>query len=505
MPADRSATDPREPSGQEAELVPTLRAAADEVPRVAARIGRRFAREEARRRAHAYLRGLLSPVERKNGWQLAEAVGDHTPYALQHLLGRADWDPDLVRDDLQTYVVEQLGDPAAILRRSCGDPAAILVVDETGVVKKGTASAGVTKQYVGCVGKIENAQVGVFVAYASPQGVAFLDRALYLPQEWTDDPARRRQAGIPDTVGFATKPQLAQAMLERARAAQVPAAWVTADSIYGDDRRLRMWLETQEQPVVLAVSGKEYLNVAATWTQRRVSTLLQELTDLPADAWQRLSAGDGEKGPRLYDWYRLPLVPPLQAGFARWCLVRRSLSDPTDLQAYVVFAPEGTELEQLVRVAGRRWTIEVAFEAAKGEVGLDQYEVRSWTGWHRHMTLALFAQALLTVVRRHLADPASAPPPARGRSQKGQSQQAALHRPSGGNRQGRRGSLATFRQQRRAQQRRAQQRRAQQRRAQQRRAQQRRAQQRRAQQRRAQQGRWPRRPTPRPAAPPSPS
>jgi SRSO17 transposase len=460
MPTRRPPFEHAEPAaGPDPTLVAALTASAEEVVTVVRRIGPRFARAEARQRAQAYLRGLLSPVERKNGWQLAEAVGDHTPYALQHLLGRADWDPDLVRDDLQTYVVEQLGDPAAIL-----------VVDKTGVVKKGTASAGVTKQYVGCVGKIENAQVGVFLAYASPQGVAFLDRALYLPQEWTGDPARRRQAGIPDTVGFATKPQLAQAMLERARAAQVPAAWVTADSIYGDDRRLRMWLETQEQPFVLAVSGKEYLNVAATWTQRRVSTLLQELTDLPADAWQRLSAGDGEKGPRLYYWYRLPLVPPLQEGFERWCLVRRSLSDPTDLQAYVVFAPEGTELEELVRVAGRRWTIEVAFEAAKGEVGLDQYEVRSWTGWHRHMTLALFAQALLTVVRRHVADPASAPPPARGRSQKGQSQQAALRRPSGGNRQGRRGSLATFRQQRRAQQ-----------------------------------GRWPRRPTPRPAAPPSPS
>lgn len=421
---------------------------------VARRIGPRFARAEARQRAQAYLRGLLSPVERKNGWQLAEAVGDRTPYALQHLLGRADWDPDLVRDDLRTYVVEQLGDPAAIL-----------VVDETGAVKKGTASAGVAKQYVGCVGKLENAQVGVFLAYASLQGVAFLDRALYLPQEWTDDPARCQQAGIPATVGFATKPQLAQAMLERARAAGVPATWVTADSVYGDDRRLRMWLEAQEQAYVLAVSGKEYVNVAATWTQRRVSTLLQEFTALPADAWQRLSAGDsagaGEKGPRWYDWYRLPLVPPLQEGYERWCLVRRSLSDPTDLQAYVVFAPVGTELAELVQVAGRRWTIEVAFEAAKGEVGLDQYEVRTWTGWHRHMTLALFAQALLTVVRGHLATVASAPVS----GQKGRSQQAALPTP---NKRRRQGSLATFRQQRRAQQ-----------------------------------GRWPRRATPPPAARPA--
>ncbi len=372
--------------------VAALTAAADEVVTVARRIGPRFARAEARQRAQVYLRGLLSPVERKNGWQLAEAVGDRTPYAIQHLLGRADWDPDGLRDDLRAYVVEHLGDAQAIL-----------VLDETAVVKKGAASAGVDKQYAGSVGKLENAQVGVFLAYASPQGVAFLDRALYLPETWTNDRARAQAAGIPDTVAFATKPELARQMLERARAAGVPAAWVTADSIYGDDRRLRMWLEANEQAYVLAVSGKEYVNVAATWTQRRVSSLLKELQEAPDADWRRLSAGAGEKGPRWYDWYRLPLVPPLQEGFERWLLVRRSLSDPTDLQAYVVFAPVDAPLERLVQVAGRRWTIEVAFEAAKGEVGLDHYEVRSWTGWYRHMTLALFAQAVLTVVRTRLA------------------------------------------------------------------------------------------------------
>jgi SRSO17 transposase len=416
------------PATPVADGTPVLGATADEVPRVAARIGPRFAREEARLRTQAYLRGLLSPVERKNGWQLAEAAGDRTPYATQHLLGRADWDADAVRDDLRAYVVEHLGAPDAVL-----------VVDETGVVKKGHASAGVAKQYCGAVGKLENAQVGVYLAYASPQGTAFLDRALYLPEAWTDDPARCRQAGIPETVGFATKPQLAQAQLAqaqlaRALAARVPAAWVTADSVYGDDRRLRVWLEAQEQPYVLAVSGKESVNLDATWTPQRVSRLLQEL---PAAGWQRLSAGDGAKGPRWYDWTRVPLVPPLQAGFARWCLVRRSLADPTELQAYVVFAPEGTPLADLVRVAGRRWTIEVAFEQAKGEVGRDQYEVRSWTGWQRHMTLALFAQALLTVVRQRLA---TAPV---GRRQKGRRQQAVSRR---------RGSLAPFRRQRRTQQ-----------------------------------------------------
>src|SRR5260221_615903 len=246
MPARRQPADHAEPStGLEATLVAALTAAADEVPTVARRIGPRFARAEARRRVQAYLRGLLSTVERKNGWQLAEAVGDRTPYALQHLLGRADWDPDLVRDDLRAYVVEHLGDAEAIL-----------VVDETGVVKKGVASAGVAKQYTGAVGKVENAQVGVFLAYASPKGVAFLDRTLYLPEDWTDDPARCQRAGIPATVGFATKPQLAQTQLERARATGVLAAWVTADSVYGDDRHLRMWLEAHEQAYVLAGLGK---------------------------------------------------------------------------------------------------------------------------------------------------------------------------------------------------------------------------------------------------------
>jgi SRSO17 transposase len=430
------------------ELVAALASAAEEVPAVAQRLAPRFARSEARRHAQAYLWGLLSPVERKNGWQLAEVAGDRTPYAIQHLLGRADWDPDAVREDLRAYVVEHLSDPHAVL-----------VLDETAVVKKGTASAGVDKQYAGVVGKLENAQVGVFLAYASPAGVAFLDRALYLPEAWTTDPARCQAAGIPDDVLFATKPALARQLLERARAARVPATWVTADSIYGDDRRLRMWLEAHEQAYVLAVSGKEYVNVAATWTQRRVSTLLAEL---PAQGWERLSAGDGEKGPRWYDWYWLPLVPPLQEPFERWFLVRRSISDPTDLQAYVVFAPVGTAPEVLVQVAGRRWTIEAAFEAAKGEVGLDHYEVRSWTGWYRHMTLALFAQAVLTVVRTRLAQqlaPRLAPrptgPPAAptaATAKGGQVQQAVTSlAPPASPTQRPTGSLATFRHQRRDQ------------------------------------------------------
>jgi SRSO17 transposase len=455
------ATPPSAVPAPDVELVAALAAAAEEVPVVAQRLAPCFARSEARRHAQAYLWGLLSPVERKNGWQLAEVVGDRTPYAIQHLLGRADWDPDAVRDDLRAYVVEHFGDAQAIL-----------VLDETAVVKKGAASAGVAKQYAGSVGKLENAQVGVFLAYARLQGVAFLDRALYLPEDWTHDRARCQAAGIPEGVAFATKPELARQLLERAWAAGVPAAWVTADSVYGDDRRLRMWLEAHELAHVLAVSGKEYVNVAATWTQRRVSTLLKEL---PEEGWERLSAGAGEKGPRWYDWYRLPLVPPLQEGFERWLLVRRSLSDPTDLQAYVVFAPLGTTLEALVHVAGRRWTSEVAFAAAKGEVGLDHYEVRSWTGWYRHTTLALFAQAVLTVVRARLATQPTPPAsPAAEPVQGGPLQQPVSSSPTAARTtEPTMAGLAAFRQQRRAQE-----------------------------------GRWPRRgPTPpaRPSSSPSPS
>jgi len=455
------ATPPSAVPAPDVELVAALAAAAEEVPVVAQRLAPCFARSEARRHAQAYLWGLLSPVERKNGWQLAEVVGDRTPYAIQHLLGRADWDPDAVRDDLRAYVVEHFGDAQAIL-----------VLDETAVVKKGAASAGVAKQYAGSVGKLENAQVGVFLAYASLQGVAFLDRALYLPEDWTHDRARCQAAGIPEGVAFATKPELARQLLERAWAAGVPAAWVTADSVYGDDRRLRMWLEAHEHAHVRAVSGKEYVNVAATWTPRRVSTLLKEL---PEEGWERLSAGAGEKGPRWYDWYRLPLVPPLQEGFERWLLVRRSLSDPTDLQADVVFAPLGTTLEALVHVAGRRWTSEVAFEAAKGEVGLDHYEVRSWTGWYRHTTLALFAQAVLTVVRARLVTQPTPPAsPAAEPVQGGALQQPVSSSPTAASTtEPTTAGLAAFRQQRRAQE-----------------------------------GRWPRRgPTPpaRPSSSPSPS
>lgn len=363
------------------------------------RLGSYFSRREVRWRAWAYLRGLLSPVERKNGWQLAEVSGDTTPYGMQHLLGRARWDSDAVRDALRSYVVEHLGDAQAVL-----------VIDETGFLKKGKQSAGVARQYSGTAGRIENCQIGVFVAYASARGHVLLDRELYVPKEWTNDPQRCARAGIPVARAFATKPHLARQMLERTFAAGVPAAWVTGDSGYGDDRRLRVWLESQEKAYVLAVSGKEYVWIG--WQQRQVKTLL---ATLPADGWRRLSAGVGAKGPRLSDWYWLPLAAPMQAQWRRWLLVRRSLSDPTELTAYVVFAPHQTAIDTAVAVAGSRWTIESCFEATKGEVGLDQYEVRSWTGWYRHIILAMWAYALLTMLRAaHLPlkeIPKKTPPP----------------------------------------------------------------------------------------------
>ena len=270
----------------------------------------------------------------------------------------------------------------------------MLVIDETGFLKKGEHSAGVARQYSGTAGKVENCQIGVFLGYASRLGHTLLDRELYLPKEWTNDRERCRKAGIPEDRRFATKPQLAQQMLARALDAGVPAQWVTGDSVYGDNRRLRRWLEGEKQAYVLAVSGQEYVWVG--WRQCQVKTIL---ASLPVEGWSRLSAGDGAKGPRWYDWRWLPLADPVEPEWRRWLLVRRSVSEPIELTAYVVFAQQATTLAEVVRVAGSRWTIESCLEAAKSEVGLDHYEVRSWTGWYRHITLAMWALALLTVLR----------------------------------------------------------------------------------------------------------
>jgi SRSO17 transposase len=355
-----------------------------------ARIAGRFVRAEPRRRVLAYLRGLLGNVGRKNGWQLAEHAGERTPDGMQRLLATADWDPDGVRDDLREYVVEHLGDPAAVL-----------VVDETGFLKKGTTSVGVQRQYSGTAGKIDNCQLGVFLAYASAKGRAMIDRELYLPERWTDDPPRCRAARVPEQVQFRTKPQLAQLMLERALDAGVPASWVTADEVYGGSPALRQWLEGRGVWHVLAVKCTEPLEVPAV--DRPVegtahTSAAQLAAGVPAEQWIACSAGHGAKGRRLYDWTRIQLATPPTAGMARWLLVRRNRRDGK-LAFYACYGPAATPLVGLVRVAGTRWAVEEGFEQAKGEVGLDHYEVRKWPGWYRHITLALLAHAFLAVTR----------------------------------------------------------------------------------------------------------
>jgi SRSO17 transposase len=353
---------------------------------VCERIGPVFARSETRERAQAYLRGLLSPVKHKNGWQLAEEAGEATPYAMQYLLDRARWESDSLRDILRGYVCEQLGDAKAVL-----------VIDETGFVKKGTKSVGVQRQYSGTAGGIENCQLGVFLTYASPKGHSLLERELYLPKSWTQDPARCQEADVPAWVGFATKPELAARMLWRSLDAGVPAAWVTGDTVYGNHRPLRAGLEARKQAYALAVSCQEHVAVAGQ--PQRVDQLAQELAP---EAWQRLSAGAGSKGPRLYDWACLELSSSAPAGWEHWLVIRRSMAvgvKPPKLAYVLVFAPTGTTLQEMVLVIGARWTVEQCFEVGKDEVGLDEYEVRSWQGWYRHITLCMLAQAFLTVLQ----------------------------------------------------------------------------------------------------------
>src|SRR5918995_4597012 len=349
-----------------------LRSWSEELEAVGNRLSDHFARSEVRQRAQDYLRGLLSEAERKNSWQLAEVAGNATPYGIQHLLGRASWDAHAVRDDLRECVIEHLADAESALE-SC------LIVDETGFIKKGEGSVGVKRQYTGTAGKTENCQVGVFLAYASRRGQAFIDRDLYLPEEWAHDEQRRKRAAVPEEVGMRTKPELAKEMLRRALDGGVQAAWVVADSVYGDSRRLGMFLEEKEQPYVLALSGKAH--VWSGFYQHRVSTLLDALRQgelLPEEGFRRISAGEGSKGPRLYDWGKLALNPPTQEGFQRGLVVRRSIEDPEELSAYTVFAPEGIALEALAKAAGSRWRVEVGLGGTKGEGGLAHHQGKSW-------------------------------------------------------------------------------------------------------------------------------
>ena len=349
------------------------------------RFAGRFTRVEPRRQMVAYLRGLLGEAERKNGWTLAEAAGEAGPQGMQRLLNFYAWDADGVRDDVRAMVVAALGDAAR----------GVLIVDETGFVKKGTKSVGVARQYSGTAGRIENSQVGVFAAYASPRGRGLIDRELYISKEWFADRARCRDAGIADDVEFATKPQPAQRMIARALAAGVPFGWVTADEAYGQVGRLRMWLEDHHLAHVLAVP-KSQMVISMDLRQRRAHAVIAELDQ--AD-WHRLSCGNGAHGQRLYDWAAVDIRPWRQPGRGHWLLARRSMTDPDDIAYYLCYGPADTELTELVRVAGARWAIEECFQTAKNETGLDHYQVRRYQAWYRHITLSMAAAAFLIITR----------------------------------------------------------------------------------------------------------
>jgi SRSO17 transposase len=349
------------------------------------RFAGRFPRVEPRRQMVAYLRGLLGEAERKNGWTLAEAAGEAGPQGMQRLLNFYAWDADGVRDDVRAMVVAALGDAQQ----------GVLIVDETGFVKKGTKSVGVARQYSGTAGRIENSPIGVFTAYASARGRGLIDRELYIPREWFADRAQCQGAGIADDVEFATKPQLAQRMIARAVAAGVPFGWVTADEAYGQVGRLRMWLEDHNLAHVLAVP-KSQMVISMDLRQRRAHAVIAELAE--AD-WRRLSCGNGTHGQRLYDWAAVDIRPWRQPGRGHWLLARRSITDPDDIAYYICYGPAETELSELVRVAGTRWAIEECFQTAKNETGLDHYQVRRYQAWYRHITLSMAAAAFLIITR----------------------------------------------------------------------------------------------------------
>ena len=342
------------------------------------RIAGRFARVEPRRRARAFVLGLLSGLRRKNCWTIAELAGDLSPDGMQHLLAGARWDAGAVRDDLRGYVLEYLGSADAVL-----------VVDETGDVKKGCASAGVQRQYSGTAGRVENCQVAVFLSYSSPAGHALIDRELYLPRSWTADPARCAAAGIPAGTAFATKPGLARRMLGRALDAGTPATWVTGDEVYGADPGLRADLERRQIGYVLAVTSACQVATAAGPCQARAIA-----ARLPRRAWQRYSAGAGAKGHRYYDWAWLATDPGRPG--CRWLLIRRNRRTG-ELAFYRCYSPRPVPLAILVKVAGTRWTTEENFQAGKGLAGLDEHQVRRWDSWYRWTTLAMLALAFLSI------------------------------------------------------------------------------------------------------------
>ena len=361
-----------------------------------------FTQERVAVSAGLFLDGLLGPERRKTGWMRAEAAGDPGPWRQQAILGRGRWEADALRDLVRDHVVESLADRDAVL-----------VLDETGFLKQGKASCGVARQYTGSAGKITNCQVGVFAAYVSRHGHAFIDRALYLPKAWADDPVRLAAAHVPPGTTFATKPRLALAMVERAVAADVPFAWVAADSVYGVGE-VEMALRQAGKGYVLGVNASHPFN---SWGDKPpVAGTAEGIAQaLPASAWARLSAGDGTKGARLYDWAYLELADLEAAEYdddrtglwTRGLLVRRTITDG-ELAFFSTWCPAGTGTARLVEVEGRRWAIEDGFETAKNELGLDHNETRSWHGWHRHVSLVILALAMLAAIRRRANE---APPP----------------------------------------------------------------------------------------------
>jgi len=372
---------------------------------VKARMRPLFVQERMARSAGLFLDGLLGPERRKTGWMRAEAAGDPGPWRQQSVLGRGQWDADALRDVVRDYALETLADSEAVL-----------VIDETGFLKQGKASCGVARQYTGSAGKITNCQIGVFAAYVSRHGHAFIDRALYVPKAWTSDPARRAAAYIPDTVAFATKPRLALGMIERAIAAGVAFSWVAADTVYGVGE-IEMALRRAGKGYVLGVPSAHQVR---SWGVRPMlfDTAENVARNLPEGAWQCLSAGEGTKGPRLHDWAYLPLahlkadeyVDAAEALWTRGLLIRRHRADG-ELAYFSTWCPADTPIEALVAVEGHRWSIEDAFETAKNELGLDHNETRSWHGWHRHVSLVMLAFAVLAVTRHHANTAAQQTPP----------------------------------------------------------------------------------------------
>jgi SRSO17 transposase len=349
-----------------------------------ARLAPRFARPEPRRRALAYLQGILSETSRKNGWHLAEQAGEGRPDGMQRLLSNAVWDTDGVRDDLRHYVVEQLGSQGAVI-----------AIDETSFKKRGKKSAGVGLQYCGTTGRVENCQVGVFLSYVTTRGHSLIDRELYLPADWCEDPDRRRAAAIPEAVHFQTKPELAVQMMKRLLQEHLSISWVVADTVYGGNLDLRIWLETHGYPYVLAVACNEPVGIQTPdGRRRRVEVREVEALVLSEHGWQRLSMSEGTKGPRLFDWAVAPILHRWQQDERHFLLIRRCIDDPQEKPYYFVFAPQGTTLQEMVKAIGKRWYVEEDFENSK-DLGLDQYEVRSWIGWYRHITLLLLTHAYL--------------------------------------------------------------------------------------------------------------